>query len=228
MTAMSATSVAPATPQERPVGSVGQAGISGSRVMAGLTTLFNFLVLNFVLVLVSIPLITLPAALNAASVALDHWREEGEDRVVREFLVVLRYGQPLRTTVRAGLPLAAIAIGVVELRYFAHRGSVADHLGLGLSLAALLITLTALGYVFQLMARHPSLSAAELWSLCAQLAAGNAFVTGPLFLAEICGAAALTLLDPSLLVLGVPILLLNFMRVTARFGLRRAELKGSS
>ena len=205
--------------QERPVS---LSGILGTRIMAGLTTLFNVLVLNFVLVIVSLPVITLPAALNAGTVALNRWRDEGEDRVVREFILALR-SAPLRTTARAGIPLAAVAIGVAEVRYFAHRDSLAGHLGLGLGLAALLITLTALGYVFQLMARHPSLPPVELWSLCAQFAARNAFVTGPLFLAEICGAAVLTLIDPALLLLGVPVLLLLLMRLTAQFGLRRAE-----
>ena len=223
MMAMSAT-----TPQQRPtgnVGPVGVAGLSGTRIMAGLTTLFNFLTLNFVLVLVSLPIITLPAAMNAASVALDHWRDGGEDRVVREFFIALRSNPPLRTTACAGIPLAAVVIGVLEIRYFAHRGSMADHVGLTLSLAALLITLTALGYVFQLMTRYPSLSAVDLWSLCARLAARNVFVTGPLFLAEICGAVVLALIDPALLVLGVPVLLLQCMRVTALFGLRRAQAK---
>jgi hypothetical protein len=224
---MSATSTTAATgrththtrTQQQPIGPF------GNRIMAGLATLFNFAVLNFVLVLVCVPIITLPAALNAASVALDHWREDGEDRVVREFLITLRSASPLRTTACAGIPLAAVAIGVLEIRYFAHRGSVADHLGLGLSLAAVLITLTALGYVFQLMARRPELPAVELWSLCARLAARNVFVTGPLFLIEICGAAAVIMTDPGLLVLGVPILLLQFMRITALFGLRRAQAK---
>jgi hypothetical protein len=215
MTAMSS-----ATTQQQPVGPF------GSRIMTGLATLFNFAVLNFVLVLVSVPIVTLPAALNAASVALDHWREEGEDRVVREFLLTLRSTPPLRTTVQAGVPLAAVAVGLVEIRYFAHRGSVADHLVLGLSLAALLITLTALGYVLQLMAREPSLPAVELWSMCARLAARNAFVTGPLFLAEICAASVLILTDPGFLLLGVPILLLQSMRLTARFGLRRSASEG--
>ena len=209
-----------ATTQQQPVGPF------GSRIMTGLATLFNFAVLNFVLVLVSVPIVTLPAALNAASVALDHWREEGEDRVVREFLIVLRSTPPLRATVQAGVPLAAVAVGLLEIRYFAHRGSVADHLVLGLSLAALLITLTALGYVLQLMAREPSLPAVELWSMCARLAARNAFVTGPLFLPEICAAAMLVLTDPGLLLLGVPILLLQFMRLTARLGLRRSAPEG--
>ena len=219
MSATSATATATRTRQQQPIGPF------GNRIMAGLATLFNLAALNFVLVLVSIPIVTLPAALNAASVALDHWREDGEDRVVREFFITLRSASPLRTTACAGIPLAAVAIGVLEIRYFAHRGSVADHLGVGVSLAAVLLTLSALGYVFQLTARHPSLSAVELWSLSARLAARNVFVTGPLFLLEICGAAALIATAPGLLVLGVPILLLQSMRVTALFGLRRAQPK---
>ena len=233
---MTATTTTTTTTRERPIGGVGArtagtvapVGVSalpGNRIMASLTSLFNFLTLNFVLVLVSLPIITLPAALNAASIALDHWREDGEDRVVREFFIALRSSSPLRTTASVGIPLAAVAIGITEIRYFAHRDGMADHVGLTLSLAALLLTLTALGYVFQLMARHPSLPAVDLWSLCARLAARNVFVTGPLFLAEICGATVLALIDPALLVLGVPVLLLQCMRVTALFGLRRAQAR---
>jgi hypothetical protein len=99
------------------------------------------------------------------------------------------------------------------------------HVGLGLGLAALLITLTALGYVFLLAARGPALPATEFWSLCARLAVRNLLITGPLFLTEIAGATVLTLIDPPLLLLGVPVLLLYLMKLTAQFGLRRAGLK---
>ena len=51
------------------------------------------------------------------------------------------------------------------------------------------------------------------------------FVTGPLFLAEIAVVTAATLIDPELLLLGLPLLLLALMRLTAQFGLRRAEQK---
>jgi hypothetical protein len=172
----------------------------------------------------SLPVITLPAALTAAEVALDRWRGEGEDRVVREFLIALRSGPLVRTTVLVGVPLAAAAIGLAEVHHFIRGASLADRVYLGLGLGALLITLTALGYVFLLAPLGPARSPTDLWSLCVGLAIRNALVTGPLFLVEIVGAAVITLTDPALLLLGVPLLLLlHLMRLTARLGLSRAS-----
>jgi hypothetical protein len=193
--------------------------------MAALATLFNFLALNLALLIASLPVITLPASVNAATVALDRWRGEGEDRVVREFIFALRSRPFLPTTAAAGVPLAAVAVGVAEARHFARGTSLPDHAGLGFVSGALLITLTAVGYVFLLAARDPAAPAADLWSRSARLAIRNLFVTGPLFLAEIAAVTAAILIDPGLLLLGLPLLLLQLMRLTARFGLSRAEQK---
>lgn len=197
-------------------------GIFRPGVMAALGALFNFLALNLVLLLAALPVITLPAAVNAASVALDRWRAGGEERVVREFWIALRTRPPLRTTVALGVPFAAVGLGLAEVRYFIRGATVAAHLSLGLGLAALLITLTALGYLFLLEARRPELAPAELWSLCARLAVRNILVTGPLFLAELLGAGLLAVIDTPLLLLGLPTGLLAMMRLTALLGLRRA------
>ncbi len=194
-------------------------------IMAALATLFNFLVLNLALLIASLPIVTLPAAVSAATVALDRWRGDGEDRVIREFIGALRSRPFLLTTAAAGVPLAAVAVGVAEVHHFARGASLPDRAGLGFVAAALLITLTALGYVFLLAAREPAAPAAGLWSLSARLAIRNLFVTGPLFLAEIAVVTAVTLIDPALLLLGLPLLLLQFMRLTAQFGLRRAAQK---
>jgi hypothetical protein len=190
--------------------------------MAALATLFNFLILNLALLIAALPIVTIPMAVNAAETALDRWRSDGEDRVVSEFITALRSSSTLRTTASTGVPLAATVLGVIEVRHFLHGGGIIDRVGLCVGLAALLIALTALGYVFLLVARHPSAAATELWSLAASLAIRNLLSTGPLFLLEIAAATALTLIDPPLLLLGVPILLLNLMRLTAQFGLRRA------
>ena len=200
-------------------------GLLGTRLMAALATMFNFLALNLALLIASLPVITLPVAVNAATVALDRWRLEGEDRVVREFIIALRSGSPRRVTTGVGVPLAAAAIGVAEVHHFIRGGTMADRVLLGLGFGALLITLTAIGYVVLLTARGPALSPAELWSACAGLAIRNLLMTGPLFLIEIAGAAAVTLIDPALLLLGVPLLALQLMRLTAQFGLRRAGPK---
>lgn len=215
------------SPVQRTAAGRPRAGIFRPGITAALGSAFNFLVLNLALLIVSLPVVTLPMAVSAASIALDRWRGEGEDRVIREFCAALRCTPPLRTTALIGVPLAAAAVGVAEVRYFLPGGTLVARAGLGLGLAALLITLMALGYVFLLAARYPSPPATELWSLSARLAVRNLFVTGPLFLIELAGAAVLTLIDPPLLLLGVPILLLDLMRRTARFGLRRVEPKQS-
>jgi len=218
-----------------PAGTAYLAGILGTRIMAALATMFNFLALNLALLIAALPLITLPVAVNAAMVALDRWRREGEDSVVREFIIALRTRPPLRTTLLIGVPLAAVVTGVAEVHHFIRSDSLTDRVYLGLGLGALLITLAAIGYVLLLTAREPALSPAELspaelspaelWSLCAGLAIRNLLVTGPLFLVEIAGATAVTLIDPALALLGIPLLLLQLMRLTAQFGLRRAEPK---
>jgi hypothetical protein len=197
-------------------------GISGTRIMAALGTLFNILALNLVLVIASIPVVTLPAAAGAASVALDQWRRDGEDRVVRSFVIALRSRSPLRTTAATGVPLAAAALGLVEIRHFAREATLPGRVGLGLGLGALLITLAALGYVLQLAADDPGLPPVELWSLSARLAIRNLLVAGPLSVAAIAAAAVLTVTDPGLLLLGVPVFVVYALKLTARPGLRRA------
>ena len=69
-------------------------------------------------------------------------------------------------------------------------------------------------------------TAAEFWTGCVRLGISNLLVTGPLFLIEIGGAAVLAWIDPPLLLLGLPLLALQLMRVTANFGLRRASRTG--
>jgi hypothetical protein len=197
------------------------AGIWSTRLMAGLTTLFNVLALNLVLLVVSLPVITAPAAINAASAALDRWRRDGEDRVIREFLIALRAGSPVRVTVVLGVPLAVIGLGLAEAYHFVRASAPADRVSLGICLAALLVTLTAAGYVIELATPTGPV---ETWSLAARLAVRNLAVTGPLFLAEIAAATTLTMIDPGLLLLGLPVALLYLTKRTARLGLRRVDL----
>jgi len=225
-------------------------GILGTRIMAALATLFNFLALNLALLVFSLPVITLPAAVSAATHALERWRRDGEDQVTREFLIGFR-ARWARQTVLVGVPLAAAVLGVIEVRHFAADAGAANRLALGFGTAALLVTASALGYVFLLAARGvegpegsvalsgaagsmglpgtagaagtAGSAAAEFWTGCVRLGISNVLVTGPLFLIEIGGAAVLAWIDPPLLLLGLPLLALQLMRVTANFGLRRAS-----
>ncbi len=197
-------------------------GIFGTRVFAWLTTLCNALILNLALIAASLPLITAPAAVSAASATLDRWRHEGEDQVVREFLSQFRDRWSLRTALGAGIPMAAVLVGLAEIRHFAREATVAGHAGLALGAGALLITLAALGYLFQLMADEPRLPPVELWSLSARLAARNLLVAGPLSAIPIAGTAILAGQDPTVLLFGLPVFLLYALKLTARPGLRRA------
>jgi len=254
-------------------------GILGTRIMTALAALFNFLALNLALLVFSLPVITLPAAVSAATLALDRWRRDGEDQVVREFLIGFR-DQWARQTVLVGVPLAAAVLGVIEVRHFAGGGGADGRIALGLGTVALVVTASALGYVFLLAARGvegpegsvgladtagpvgladtaasvgladtagpvglagttgttgvagvagtAGSTAAAFWTLCLGLAVRNLLVTGPLFLVVIGGAAVVAWIDPPLLLLGLPLLALQLMRVTADFGLRRLAARRAS
>ena len=251
-------------------------GILGTRIMTALAALFNFLALNLALLVFSLPVITLPAAVSAATLALDRWRRDGEDQVVREFLIGFR-DQWARQTVLVGVPLAAAVLGVIEVRHFAGGGGANGRIALGLGTVALVVTASALGYVFLLAARGvegpegsvglsdtagpvglpdtaasvglsdtagavglagttgvaglagtAGSTAAAFWTLCLGLAVRNLLVTGPLFLVVIGGAAVVAWIDPPLLLLGLPLLALQLMRVTADSGLRRLAARRAS
>jgi hypothetical protein len=191
-------------------------GIFGTRVFAWLATLFNALALNLAMVVASLPLITAPVALSAASAVLDQWRREGRDQVVRQFVAEFRARWGARGTLGAGVPLAALLLGAAEIRYFAREATLAGRIGLGLGAAALLITLAALGYLFQLAADDPGLSPVELWSRSAGLAVRNLLLAGPLSAAPVAGLVILALRDPFVLLLGLPIFLLHALKLIAQ------------
>jgi hypothetical protein len=109
-----------------------------------------------------------------------------------------------------------VLLGAAEVRYFAREATLAGRAGLGLGAAALLITLAALGYVFQLSAAQPGLSPVDLWSRSARLAVRNLLIAGPLSAAPIVGLVILTVRDPFVLLLGLPIFLLQALKLIAR------------
>jgi uncharacterized membrane protein YesL len=191
-------------------------GILGTRVFAWLTTLFNALALNLVMIAASLPLITAPVAISAASAVLDQWRREGQDQVVRQFIAEFRARWSAPGTLGAGVPLAAVVLGLAEIRFFAQEATLAGRIGLGLGAAALLVTLAALGYIFQLTADQPGLSPVELWSQSARLAVRNLLIAGPLSAVPIAGLVVLTVRDPFVLLLGLPIFLLHALKLIAR------------
>lgn len=199
-------------------------GIFGTRVVAGLSTLFNVLALNLAMMVAAAPLITAPVAVSAASAALDRWRLEGEDRVVRQFLIEFRAQWSLRTTLGAGVPMAAAGLGLAEIRHFAPEATVTGRAGLCLGAMALIITLAALGYVLQLVTDQPGLPPVDLWSASARLAVRNLLIAGPLSAIPIAGVAILAGRDPAVLLLGLPLFLLHALKLTARGGLRRADI----
>jgi hypothetical protein len=196
--------------------------------MAWLTTLCNVLLVNLALIVASLPLITAPTAVSAASATLDQWRRHGEDQVVRQFLIEFRSRWSMRTTLSTGVPMAAAVLGLAEIRHFARETTLSGRAGLVLGGGALLVTLAALGYLFQLTADQPGLSPVDLWSLSARLAARNLLVAGPLSAVPIAGVAILAGRDPAVLLLGLPVFLLHALKLIARPGLRRADLAAAA
>ena len=202
--------------------------ILGTRLMAALTTLFNALALNLALIVASLPLISAPAAVSAASATLDAWARDGEDRVVRQFAAEFRARWSARVALGVGGPLGAVVLGAAEVRHFAREATPTGRAGLCLAGGALLITLAALGYVFQLSAGEPGLRPVDLWSRAARLALRNLPVAGVLSAVPAAGLTLLAARDPALLLLGLPLFLLHALKLLARPGLRRAaEPSGS-
>jgi hypothetical protein len=198
------------------------ASLRGNLVGA-LIACFDFLALNLVLLVACLPVVTVPVAFQAATVALERWRVSGEDRVVREFLAALRSLAPLRTTVTVGTPLVVAAIAAEEVHFFSRGGSAGDWVSLGFGSAALLVALASVGYVLVLGARQPQLPPSDVWNLSICLTVRNLLTTGPLFVGEFVAAAVLVLLDPALALIGLPVVLVQCLRLTARLGLRKAE-----
>lgn len=202
--------------------------LCGLRVIGGLTTLCNVLLLNLVMMVASLPLITAPVTVSAASATMDRWRRDGEDRVVRQFVIEFRDRWSARTLLGIGVPMAFVVLGLAEVRHFAAEATLAGRAGLGLGTGALLITLAGLGYLLQLAADDPGLAPVDLWSLSARLAVRNLLVAGPLSVAPLAGLAILAGRDPAVLLLGLPVFLLHALKLIAGPGLRRAGLAGGA
>ncbi len=195
-----------------------------SGVLAGLTTVFNVLLLNVLVLLACLPIVTSPLALRAGWGALERWRGDGEDRVAREFWSAFVGAGVGRPTAVVGAPLVLLAIGIGEVHYFAARHTPMGLVCLGLGLSSVYLAAGSLGYVLALDRRAPTMAAGEIWSIALRLAVGNAFVTGPLFLLELVAALGVGRLDPATLLLGLPLAFLACVRQTVRLGLRRSGL----
>ena len=202
--------------------------LCGLRVIGGLTALCYVLLLNLVMMVASLPLITAPVTVSAASATMDRWRRDGEDRVVRQFVIEFRDRWSARTLLGIGVPMAFVVLGLAEVRHFAAEATLAGRAGLGLGTGALLITLAGLGYLLQLAADDPGLAPVDLWSLSARLAVRNLLVAGPLSVAPLAGLAILAGRDPAVLLLGLPVFLLHALKLIAGPGLRRAGLAGGA
>jgi hypothetical protein len=196
--------------------------------MAALTALFNALALNLAMIVASLPLITAPTAISAASAALDRWARDGEDRVVRQFIGEFRARWSARVTLAVGGPLGAVVLGGTEVRHFAREATLTGRAGLCLACGALLVTVAALGYVFQLSADQPGMRPVDLWSLAARLGLRSLPVAGVLSAVPAVGLTLLAARDPAVLLLGLPLFLVHALKRLARPGLRRATSTRSS
>ena len=185
------------------------------RVMAVLTAIFNVMALNGALVIACLPIITAPVALQAAMIAVDRWRSEGDERVVRNFIAALRSLRLGRTTLTVAVPLVAAALAAEEVIYFSRAANAGNAVGLGLALAGLLLALSSTGYLLSLGARQPDWPATDLWFVAVSLVARNLLVASPLLAGESVAGLLLLTRDPSLAVIGIPVLLLALIHRTA-------------
>jgi len=190
-----------------------------STATSTLGSLFNFLLLNLLLLLSAVPIITLPLGIVATIRTIDALRGGGNDRIISLFIANIRPPSALHSTAAAGAPLLATGLALLEVDYFATSETIVGHICLGLGIAALVITVCGLGYVFLFTARAPELSSVEIWSRSARLSLRNLLLTGPLFFVEIGSIAFLSFIDPALCLIGLPLLLLYLLRRTALFGL---------
>jgi hypothetical protein len=200
--------------------------IFGIRLMAVLTALFNALALNLAMIVASLPLITAPAAVSAASAVLDGWARDGEDRVIRQFAAEFRARWSAPVLLGVGGPLAAVVLGGAEVRHFAREATLTGRAGLCLAGGALLITLAALGYVFQLSADQPGMRPVDLWSLAVRVALRNLPAAAAAAAVPAAGLTLLAARDPAVLLFGLPVFLLHALKLVARPGLRRAAAAG--
>lgn len=191
-------------------------------VASALGGALSFLGLNFVLVATSLLVVTAPMAFLAAFKALDGWRCRGEDRVLREFLVNLRSGRFGRVTVTAGVPMVGCLVSLMYVVHFVDGGGIIDRICFGLGLSGVIVATSGLGYVLLLATRKPEWSVKDVWLGAARLTARNGLVTGPVFVAEWVVVGVAGLLDPRLVVVGLPLALLYVLDRTADWGLRRA------
>jgi len=199
-----------------------EAGPRQLQVMVVLTRIFNVMALNGALVIACLPIITAPAALQGATVALEQWREEGDDRVVRHFISALRARRFWPTTLTVGVPLVAAALAAVEVLFFSRAATAGNAVGVGLGFAGLLLALSSSGYVLVLGARQPDLPSTDVWFLAVALVARNLLVASPLLAGESIVGSLLLLRDPSLVVLGIPLGVLALIARTAGRGVERA------
>jgi hypothetical protein len=202
-------------PAQRPRESAGTGSPRQLRVMAVLTAIFNVMSLNAVLVITCLPLITAPAALQSAAFALERWRSDGDDRVVRQFITALRSLPFRHTTASVGVPMVAAVVAVEEMLFFSRGAATTGALGLGLGFCGLVVALAGCGYALLLGVRDPELSATDTWYLAIVLVMRNLLRATPLLAMEGGAAVLIALRDPSLTVIGLPLGLLALVRVTA-------------
>jgi hypothetical protein len=200
-----------------------EASAGKPQVMAVLTAIFNVMALNGVLVISCLPLITAPAALQAATVAIDRWQNEGDDRVVRQFILALRSRRFWHTTLTVGVPLVAAALAATEVLFFSRAATAGNGVGVGLGIAGLLLALSSSGFVLALGAQQPDLPSTDAWFLAVSLVARNLLVASPLLAGELIAGSLLLLRDPALAVIGAPVGVLALASRTARRGIERAQ-----
>lgn len=202
--------------RSREPGSVGRA----------LTTGFNVVCLNFVIVIVACGIATAPLALVAGQKAIYNWRVRGEDRLVREFRRAL-LDRPLRTSAAAAPSMVVTALGVLEVQHFSGSVSTpgAVSFAVGVLTAAVGFSLTA--YVSLFLAVGPREPLVALWRRAFTAVGRMPVATAGLSLEALLGCL-LGYVDPALVVGLVPVAVVLAWYRTARWGAIRCGVASVS
>jgi hypothetical protein len=193
-------------------------------VSAALAVVFNVMALNVLLVVASLPVVTIPAGFSAAFETVYRWRALGEDRVLRSFWLSLR-SRPLTKTLAAGPAMVVAMLGGAEIIYFMRYSGFIALVCVFIGIVTSAIAVSFVAYLCLFLATSVA-GYRELWRAAFIATCRTAALTTPVFALTTLVAVVAVLAAPALAVVGVPVLLLWAWQRVATWGAHRLGLFG--
>ena len=192
-------------------------------VVDGLVTVLNVISISVGVVVVSLTVVGLPLALSAGWSVIYHWRRGGEGRVLRGFVLALR-DRSLRRTLLVSPGVIAAALGAAEVWYFVHYGGPVAAVCLAVGFVTFVVGAGATAYLLLLAALGNDAGVWEIWRCAVALVARTSVGALPLLALEAATGVVVGYLDPAMLVVVVPTVVLWCWMRTGIWGARRAGL----